>query len=460
MSLPLSRRAPLRRRALRGASRATLLLAASAAALAASSANASAAGRPIVTVASAPVITASDATVSARVTANGWNATTRFQFGTSTAYGQSINSQTVGWSSTQNVTAKLTGLTPGVTYHYRAVANNIFGTTYGPSQSFVFGQKPTVTLGSRPRATGDASITDWILAGKVNGNGLATTARIEFGATSSYGSTGATFTVSPSGSEILAIAESSPGATIHYRVVATNAAGTTYGAPRTFVVPAKLVRPVYLYPSDRAYRSDYASLIIDAMRQTQEFYAREAGKTFSMPFGMPKACAMPNTATYYGSRDPITNAGSWQKVDAALTDCLGAARNQVDIVAYADIPSTCSSDQWDRLGGGTDNLTIMGENDLKGLNGQTGMIDPCSGVAPPEYGVKRWVGGLAHEVGHSFGLDHPDAILATCPSGSTWTSACQRAYSSLMYVGYIDGVETTYLLDVDKQQLQTSPYFS
>ena len=63
---------------------------------------------------------------------NGLDTTYSWQYGTSTAYGQQTTPRDVG-SGTAPVTAQasLTGLTPGVTYHYRLVATNSDGTDYG-----------------------------------------------------------------------------------------------------------------------------------------------------------------------------------------------------------------------------------------------------------------------------------------------------------------------------------------
>jgi hypothetical protein len=63
---------------------------------------------------------------------NGLDTTYYWQYGTSTAYGQQTTPQDLG-SGTAPVTAhgSLTGLTAGVTYHYRLVATNSDGTDYG-----------------------------------------------------------------------------------------------------------------------------------------------------------------------------------------------------------------------------------------------------------------------------------------------------------------------------------------
>ena len=92
-----------------------------------------------------------------------------------------------------------------------------------------------------PDATTDAasSVTDTsaVLNGTVNPNLLPTTVRFEFGPTTAYGSATANQTVGPgSGPETVAalLTGLAPATTIHYRVVATNADGTTNGADQTF----------------------------------------------------------------------------------------------------------------------------------------------------------------------------------------------------------------------------------
>jgi hypothetical protein len=60
-----------------------------------------------------------------------------FQFGTSTAYGSATTAQTIGFGAgPQAVGASLTGLSPSTTYHFRVVATNAGGTTFGADQTF------------------------------------------------------------------------------------------------------------------------------------------------------------------------------------------------------------------------------------------------------------------------------------------------------------------------------------
>jgi hypothetical protein len=72
------------------------------------------------------------ATLIGGVYPNGLDTTYSWQYGTSVAYGRQTSSTDVG-SGTAPMTAQasLSGLTPGVTYHYRLVATNSDGTDYG-----------------------------------------------------------------------------------------------------------------------------------------------------------------------------------------------------------------------------------------------------------------------------------------------------------------------------------------
>jgi DNA-binding beta-propeller fold protein YncE len=61
----------------------------------------------------------------------------RFEYGTSTAYGQSTPTESAGAGGGYTpVSAPLTGLTPGVTYHYRLVAIGAGGDSYSPDATF------------------------------------------------------------------------------------------------------------------------------------------------------------------------------------------------------------------------------------------------------------------------------------------------------------------------------------
>ncbi len=85
----------------------------------------------------------SQATVSASVNPRGASVAVSFQFGTSTAYGQSTAAQRIGPASTATpFSAQLAGLPAGTTIHYRAVAVSDFGTFTGADQTLVTAAAP------------------------------------------------------------------------------------------------------------------------------------------------------------------------------------------------------------------------------------------------------------------------------------------------------------------------------
>ncbi|MCK5330992.1 MAG: T9SS type A sorting domain-containing protein, partial [Candidatus Marinimicrobia bacterium] len=141
-------------------------------------------------------------------------------------------------TSSVSVSVNLTGLSENTTYHYRVVASNSAGDPVnGADQSFT-----TLQSGSVPTATTNAatnvSTTSVTLNGTINPNGLSTTVTFEYGETTSYGNQ-ITATQSPViGSSNVTVSVNLTGLSdntkYHYRVVATNSVGTTYGADQFF----------------------------------------------------------------------------------------------------------------------------------------------------------------------------------------------------------------------------------
>ncbi len=83
-------------------------------------------------------------------TANPMNtsATVFFEWGLTTAYGSTLaaSPSNVTGNTPVAVSANLTGLAPGATYHFRIGATNPCGTAYGADQSFSTSVPPVPTL--------------------------------------------------------------------------------------------------------------------------------------------------------------------------------------------------------------------------------------------------------------------------------------------------------------------------
>ena len=83
------------------------------------------------------------ATVSATVNPEGARASVAFQFGRTTAYGQSTAAQTTGPDNAADAfNAALSGLPVGTTIHYRAVASSDFGTQVGADRTLTTQSPP------------------------------------------------------------------------------------------------------------------------------------------------------------------------------------------------------------------------------------------------------------------------------------------------------------------------------
>jgi hypothetical protein len=92
---------------------------------------------PGVSTSGASSVTQSAATVSGTVNPDGWSTSYYFQYGTSTSYGSATASQVAGSGTTVlNVSASLSGLSAGTTYHYRVSASNASGTAYSSDGTF------------------------------------------------------------------------------------------------------------------------------------------------------------------------------------------------------------------------------------------------------------------------------------------------------------------------------------
>lgn len=192
---------------------------------------------PTVTTLASTNITLVGAQLNGTVNANSLSTVVTFEYGSTISYGSTItaNQSPVTGGTNTNISASLTGLIMGTTYHFRIVATNSLGTTYGSDFTFTtFGQVPTV---STLAATSLPSLKAQ-LNGTVNANYLESTVTFEYGTSISYGSS-ITATQSPVTRGILTNASASLtgltlGTIYHYRIVATNSLGTTYGSDMTF----------------------------------------------------------------------------------------------------------------------------------------------------------------------------------------------------------------------------------
>ncbi len=94
-------------------------------------------------------VSASTATIAGTVDPRGRSTSWWFQYGATASYGGKTATKSAGSKAgSQNVSAGLTGLKNGTTYHYRLVAKSDAGTTYGSDLTFAT-RGVTIAVGGR-----------------------------------------------------------------------------------------------------------------------------------------------------------------------------------------------------------------------------------------------------------------------------------------------------------------------
>jgi hypothetical protein len=150
-----------------------MLVAGLTAALTAAAPAAAAVTKPTVSTGGAARVTQTSATLTGKVNPNGARTTYFFQYGNSNLYGATTGPTDAGAGThAKAAAADLTGLAPFTKYHYRIVAQNSKGTTFGGDRTFTTKKQPLgFSLGANPNpATWGTGTT---LAGQLTGTGNA-----------------------------------------------------------------------------------------------------------------------------------------------------------------------------------------------------------------------------------------------------------------------------------------------
>jgi phosphodiesterase/alkaline phosphatase D-like protein len=188
-------------------------------------------------------VTTAGAKLNGLIDPEGLETTYYFQYGTNREYGQTSTAPPgVGLGTTEAgekpASAPISGLTPGTVYHYRLVAVNSKGTSYGSDHTFktVDAVKDTTT-----EAATEVDRTSATLNGSLDPDGLETHYYFQWGTSRRYGQSSVappgTLTETSSAGQLhlsLPTTGLAPQRTYHFRIVATNARGTTFGNDLTF----------------------------------------------------------------------------------------------------------------------------------------------------------------------------------------------------------------------------------
>jgi hypothetical protein len=203
---------------------------------------------PLVATGDASAVTQSTATLSATVNPGGgaigecW-----LEYGPTTSYGSTAPCLQDPGSDTSPVavSASASALAANRTYHYRASASNPAGAGYGEDATFTTLPDSPAVMTEPPSSVGQSYAT---LNASVNPNGArVASCRFEYGASSGYG---ASLPCSPQtleGEAPLAVSATAPvdaDAGYHFRIVASNIGGSSYGADQTFTTPKPVTPPL------------------------------------------------------------------------------------------------------------------------------------------------------------------------------------------------------------------------
>ena len=275
---------------------------------------AAASASPNATTSAANPVSSGSATLNGTVNPNDASTTVVFEYGITTNYDSTVTAtqSPLTGTSSQSVSAGITGLNANATYHFRVKAENSAGKTYGNDLSFTTASvAPTVTTGTATPVDSESAT----LNGTVNPNGLSTTYYFEYGATSSFGSTTGLISAGSGWTDVsfaATIAALSPNTTYYYRLVATNNAGTSNGVNKSFTT-----QPAVPIPPDVV--TGWATEISgNSAKLNGTVNPNGANTTYYFEYG---------TTTSYGSTTTSTNAGAGTNDVSVSTSLSGLSTN-------------------------------------------------------------------------------------------------------------------------------------
>ncbi len=195
---------------------------------------------PLATTLAATAITGISATANGMIFPNGLSTNYHFEWGTTTSYDSTTAITSAGsGNAAVSVSAVLTGLTSGQTYHFRLVAVNSEGTSTGNDLTFIPGVA-VVTTAAATSVTSSGAVTG---GNVITDGGMEVTARgICWGLTiNPLVSGNHTTDGSGTGPFISSLAGLTGNTTYHIRAYATSASGMYYGNDLTFTTLCNII---------------------------------------------------------------------------------------------------------------------------------------------------------------------------------------------------------------------------
>jgi hypothetical protein len=330
---------------------------------------------PAVSTSPATNVTAGGATLNGTVNPQGQATQYAFQWGPTAGYGHQtpVPATSAGSTTTpQTVSAALTGLDPGTTYHFRIIAFNASGVATGTDQTFTTTGSPPPPSTPPTATTGvgtDLGQSTATVNGTVNPQGQSTSYYFEYGTTSDYGfetaptSAGSGSAPTPATANLTGLQSST---TYHFRLVAVSPGGTALGTDQTLTTTTP---PTVTTQAASAINQSGATLngLVNPQGQTTTYYFQ---------FG---------TTTGYGFQTAPANAGSGTTsvaVAATLTNLASGTTYHYRLVAQNAGGTSFGSDLSFKTTGspaGTSRLRLFGHTAFVSPSGVAGIFVACIG---------------------------------------------------------------------------------
>jgi hypothetical protein len=357
---------------------------------------------PTGTTNAATNVTYNSATLNGTVNPNGLNVTScYFDYGTTQSYGiqQNVASLPGSGAIPISVAANVSSLSISTQYNFRVVATNAGGTTNGLNQTFTTTAllPPTCTTNAANNVTTNSAI----LNGTVNPNGAnVTSSYFDYGTSQSYGISVTVTSLPGSGTSPISVTANvsslSPSTLYNFRVVATNAGGTTNGLNQTFTTTA-LPPPTCttnvannvtynsatlngtVNPNGYNVTSCYFDYGTSTSYGSQQNVASLPGNG-SSPVSVTANVSSLSQNTLYNFRVVGINAGG---TNSGLNQTFNTA---------ALLSPTCTTNAADNLT--ANSARLNGTVNPNGYNVTSCYFDYASGTTPPTYGLTATVSPL------------------------------------------------------------------
>lgn len=221
--------------------------------------------------------------------------------------------------------------------------------------------------------------------------------------------------------------------TYDVKLVAINAGGSDSVTKQITIAPIMNSVVVYLItPKDNRFNQSYYNALKSAATNIQSWYKTQMGnnKTFVLnPLILDTLTGLHDSTWYNSNNGEISGTDprfyGYNNTYYEMQQLLGSSFNTSNYAYFVYVAAPGG-------GAGTPGFCAMGDQDLKGL----------LGINPENPDPNRWIGGGGHELGHAFGLPHPD----------------NENDQAIMWTGYLI-YPNCILQQTDRDILNASPFF-